>query len=196
MVFLDAHCECSHGWLQPLLARIENSRKAVVVPLIDVISPKTFEYQTEGYSFDVISTHFLWRNYFLLKFLSNKIGGFTWDGHFDWHDVPERERKRQRRECKDEIEICPTMSPTMAGGLFAISRDYFWEIGSYDEQMDGWGGENLEMVKAETKSVKRKVFNFLITEFSYLAVRGNIGNNPMFKNRSHFPRISSLQFSQ
>lgn len=67
------------------------------------------------------------------------------DGHFDWHDVPEKERERQRKECKDVIEICPTYSPTMAGGLFAISRDYFWEIGSYDEQMDGWGGENLEM---------------------------------------------------
>lgn len=127
LVFLDAHCECVQQWLEPLAERIKESRTSVLVPIIDVISATNYHYSSNGYSMF-------------------QIGGFTWNGHFDWVDIPKRERTRQKMECMEEhLEICPTNSPTMAGGLLAIDRNYFWEIGSYDEDMDGWGGENLEM---------------------------------------------------
>lgn len=50
--------------------------------------------------------------------------------------------------CKVCFDLCFVLfnrTPTMAGGLFSIDRDYFYEVGSYDEGMDIWGGENLEM---------------------------------------------------
>ncbi|XP_058800355.1 polypeptide N-acetylgalactosaminyltransferase 1 [Phymastichus coffea] len=121
LMFLDAHCEVTKQWLEPLLQRIKDKRNAVVTPIIDNISEETFEY---SHSDDP--------SFF-------QVGGFTWSGHFTWINVQEKDLKAK------SSPISPVNSPTMAGGLFAIDRKYFWEIGSYDKKMDGWGGENLEI---------------------------------------------------
>lgn len=33
----------------------------------------------------------------------------------------------------------------MAGGLYAMQKEYFFELGAYDPGMKIWGAENLEM---------------------------------------------------
>ena len=35
----------------------------------------------------------------------------------------------------------PVPSATMAGGLFAMHRQFWLDIGRYDLDMGGWGGE-------------------------------------------------------
>ncbi|XP_074658973.1 putative N-acetylgalactosaminyltransferase 9 [Tubulanus polymorphus] len=118
MVFLDSHCEANVQWAEPLLARIKEKRSAVLCPDIDPIDANTLSYAGSG---------------------SNSVGNFWWALHFGWEAIPQHERDRR----KSPIE--PIRSPTMAGGLFAVDRKYFFEIGAYDEGMDIWGGENLEM---------------------------------------------------
>ncbi|GLD63618.1 polypeptide N-acetylgalactosaminyltransferase 1, partial [Lates japonicus] len=119
ITFLDAHCECTTGWLEPLLARIKQDKRTVVCPIVDVISDDTFEYMAGS---------------------DMTYGGFNWKLNFGWYPVPQREMDRRKGD-----RTLPVGTPTMAGGLFSIDRDYFQEIGTYDAGMDIWGGENLEI---------------------------------------------------
>lgn len=66
-------------------------------------------------------------------------GNFDWGLSFGWESLPHHEKQRR----KDETY--PIKTPTFAGGLFSISKEYFYHIGSYDEEMEIWGGENIEM---------------------------------------------------
>lgn len=118
LLFLDSHCEATDLWIEPLVQRIKENNKVFICPVIDIINDKTLEY-------NAVDPYFF------------QLGGFDWTGHFTW--INRREADAQREPTR------ATKSPTMAGGLFAVDRKYFFEIGSYDEDMKIWGGENLEL---------------------------------------------------
>ncbi|POI22061.1 hypothetical protein CIB84_014192, partial [Bambusicola thoracicus] len=113
LTFLDAHCECFHGWLEPLLSRIAEEPTAVVSPDITTIDLNTFEFSKP-----------------VQYGKQHSRGNFDWSLTFGWEPY---------------VFSLSCRSPTFAGGLFAISRSYFEHIGSYDDQMEIWGGENVEM---------------------------------------------------
>ncbi|XP_002742193.1 N-acetylgalactosaminyltransferase 7-like [Saccoglossus kowalevskii] len=119
VVFLDAHCECSPNWLPPLLSRIKQNRKAVVCPLVDAVDADNFGYapQADGMA----------------------RGVFNWDFFYKRIPIPPKEANRRERNSE------PYRSPVMAGGLFALSRSFFFDIGGYDNGLDIWGGEQYEI---------------------------------------------------
>lgn len=104
LLFLDSHIEANVGYIEPLLYRIKTDRKVLAVPVIDIINPDTFVYTASP----------------LVR------GGFNWGLHFKWENLP------KGTLVKDQDFLGPFKSPTMAGGLFAIDRLYFKELGEYD----------------------------------------------------------------
>ena len=116
-MFLDSHIEVNTNWLPPLLQRISESKSTITVPIIDMINADTFNYTPSH----------------LVR------GGFNTALHYKWDPIPSDYFRNKRSFIK------PIKTATMAGGLFAIDRNYFVEMGEYDDGMKIWGGENLEI---------------------------------------------------
>ncbi|XP_039711324.1 polypeptide N-acetylgalactosaminyltransferase 5 [Pteropus medius] len=119
LTFLDSHVECNIGWLEPLLERVYLSRKKVACPVIEVINDKDMSYMTVD---------------------NFQRGIFVWPMNFGWRTIPPDVVAKNRIKETDIIRC-----PVMAGGLFSIDKNYFFELGTYDPGLDVWGGENMEL---------------------------------------------------
>ncbi|KAM9477048.1 N-acetylgalactosaminyltransferase 7 isoform 3-T3 [Clarias gariepinus] len=103
--------------------KTEPYRTVCTVPLIDSINGQTYSIEAQG---------------------GGDEDGFArgaWDWSMLWKRVPLGTREKDMRLTRTE----PYRSPAMAGGLFAIEREFFFELGLYDPGLQIWGGENFEI---------------------------------------------------
>ena len=115
IIFLDSHTEANVNWLPPLLDPISQDYRTAVCPFIDVVDYDNFQYRAQD---------------------EGARGAFDWQLYY-------KRLPLLAEDLKHPTE--PFKSPVMAGGLFAISAKFFWELGGYDPGLEIWGGEQYEL---------------------------------------------------
>eukprot|EP00040_Diaphanoeca_grandis_P005956 m.35287 g.35287 ORF g.35287 m.35287 type:complete len:929 (+) comp17112_c0_seq1:165-2951(+) len=122
IIFLDSHCETTPGWLEPMVARIHADRTRVIVPIV------------RGFKLDTLQ-------------MFNNVPWPPSKGVFNWrvnYKPVMADAELDLLEPEHPYES-PVRNPVMPGGLFAMDRKFFFEIGEYDPHLMYYGAEHVEM---------------------------------------------------
>lgn len=113
---LDSHIEVNEGWLQPLMGRIAEGKAEGVHR---VVVPAIDSIDADNFKYTRGGIDILGHSWTL-----GQVGVYR---------------------TKDVVGTAPMSSPIMAGGLLALDRLWFNELGYYDPLMRLWGGEETEI---------------------------------------------------
>lgn len=89
--------------------------RTATTPIVDTFACDTFEYASGGQGFRGVV-----------------------DWNFKYRELPRRYEDKLFKEK-------PRPQPIMLGCAFAIRRDFFFDLGGYDEELLIWNGENYEL---------------------------------------------------
>ncbi|XP_046579542.1 polypeptide N-acetylgalactosaminyltransferase 5-like [Haliotis rubra] len=121
-VFMDAHCECFPGWLEPLVTRIAENQSIITTPNLHWLDSESLKIHKWEQRKNIGIPVLTFPNLF-----------------FTWSSMSEEEWKKRTRETD------PVRSPAMVGCVIAVSRSWFKKLGMFDPGLEIWGGENTEL---------------------------------------------------
>eukprot|EP00038_Savillea_parva_P009742 m.185560 g.185560 ORF g.185560 m.185560 type:complete len:748 (-) comp16477_c0_seq1:130-2373(-) len=158
IVFLDSHAEVTPGWLEPLVSRIYEDRTRVVIPDLRPIDLNHLTIPGGG-------------------------GGPPYKGSFNWRlsfiiigADPEVDVLGPNKD------TAAVRSPIMPGGLFAMDRAFFNDLGQYDPEILYYGGEHIElsfkvwMCGGSMETIRCSHIGHIYREFDRFAVDPGLKN--------------------
>ena len=117
VMFLDCHVKPATDWWKPIVSNIETNYKRVVMPIITNLDVDTWtDVSPPGQGNGAAKCY------------------ITMDAEFKWFTG------QSQHDQQDGVNYVPVLS----GGLLAISKQWWEETGGYDEEMQIWGGENID----------------------------------------------------
>ncbi|KAL5966248.1 Polypeptide N-acetylgalactosaminyltransferase 35A [Taenia solium] len=133
LVFADSHIRFDKDWLKFLVLRLLHFEQFKSSSHLLVLSPFISAFTEDGQ--DYPATDYL-------------RGGFDWDLNFVWEPMTDEE-KDNLNTYGSQLNLTwlslPRPSPAIAGSVIAMNRNRFKALGAFDDQLEIWGGENIEL---------------------------------------------------